>query len=103
MLSPCLGRDDVQRALGEALDESRWVTVVGPPGSGKTLLVRHAAAGSTASWVDARNLRSLDDVLVAALESLESETAPGEPSTAASACWCSTGSTSTPRTPDTHC
>ena len=78
MLSPCLGRDDVQRALGEALDESRWVTVVGPPGSGKTLLVRHAAADSAASWVDARNLRSLDDVLVAALESLESETAPGD-------------------------
>jgi DNA-binding CsgD family transcriptional regulator/tetratricopeptide (TPR) repeat protein len=64
--------------LGEALAESRWVTVVGPPGSGKTLLVRHAAAGATASWVDARNLRSLDDVLVAALESLESETAPGD-------------------------
>ncbi|NYE37744.1 DNA-binding CsgD family transcriptional regulator/tetratricopeptide (TPR) repeat protein [Nocardioides cavernae] len=79
MLAPCLGRDDVQRALGEALDESRWVTVVGPPGSGKTLLVRHTAAGRTAtSWVDARNLRSIDDLLVAALESLDSETAPGD-------------------------
>jgi DNA-binding CsgD family transcriptional regulator/tetratricopeptide (TPR) repeat protein len=78
VLSPCLGREDVQRALSEALDESRWVTVVGPPGSGKTLLVRHVAAQATASWVDARNLHSLDDVLVAALESLESETAPGD-------------------------
>lgn len=58
--------------------ESRWVTVVGPPGSGKTLLVRHAAVDAGASWVDARNLHSLDDVLVAALESLESETAPGD-------------------------
>jgi DNA-binding CsgD family transcriptional regulator/tetratricopeptide (TPR) repeat protein len=83
VLSPCLGRDDVQRALGEALEESRWVTVVGPPGSGKTFLVRHAAADSAASWVDARNLRSLDDVLVAALESLESETAPGDSLTGA--------------------
>lgn len=83
MLSPCLGRDDVQRALSEALDESRWVTVVGPPGSGKTLLVRHAAAEATASWVDARNLHDLDDVLVAALESLESETAPGDSLTGA--------------------
>ncbi len=64
--------------LGQAMDESRWVTVVGPPGSGKTLLVRHAAVASPASWVDARNLHSLDDVLVAALESLESETAPGD-------------------------
>ncbi|PKH42738.1 Tetratricopeptide repeat-containing protein [Nocardioides alpinus] len=78
MLSPCLGRAEVQRVLGQAMDESRWVTVVGPPGSGKTLLVRHAAVASPASWVDARNLHSLDDVLVAALESLESETAPGD-------------------------
>ncbi|WP_210440460.1 LuxR C-terminal-related transcriptional regulator [Nocardioides xinjiangensis] len=79
MLATCLGRDDVQRALSRALDDSRWVTVVGPPGCGKTLLVRHVAAGrSSASWVDARSLRSVDDVLVAALESLESETAPGD-------------------------
>jgi DNA-binding CsgD family transcriptional regulator/tetratricopeptide (TPR) repeat protein len=86
VLSPCLGRDDVRRALHEVLGESRWVSVVGPPGSGKTLLVRHVAAettdgaldGPTLAWVDARNLRSLDDLLVAALESLESETAPGD-------------------------
>ncbi|MDR7251168.1 DNA-binding CsgD family transcriptional regulator/tetratricopeptide (TPR) repeat protein/energy-coupling factor transporter ATP-binding protein EcfA2 [Nocardioides sp. BE266] len=83
MLSPCLGRDDVQRALNEAIDESRWVTVVGPPGSGKTLLVRHVAEVAPASWVDARNLRTLDDVLVAALASLESETAPGDSLTGA--------------------
>ncbi len=78
MLSPCLGRDDVQRALGEALDEARWVTVVGPPGSGKTLIVRHVAARSVTSWVDARTLRSLDEVLVAALQVLAAETAPGD-------------------------
>ena len=85
MLSPCLGREDVQRALHEALEESRWVTVVGPPGSGKTLLVRHVAAAATAaaSWVDARSLRTIDEVLVAALESLESETAPGDSLTGA--------------------
>ncbi|MGF9754705.1 LuxR C-terminal-related transcriptional regulator [Microvirga sp. 0TCS3.31] len=85
MLSPCLGREDVQRALHEALEESRWVTVVGPPGSGKTLLVRHVAAATVApaSWVDARNLRTIDDVLLAALESLDSETAPGDSLTGA--------------------
>nr|WP_253943458.1 LuxR C-terminal-related transcriptional regulator [Nocardioides sp. zg-1308] len=77
-MSPCLGRDDVRRALGEALLESRWVTVVGPPGSGKTLVVRHVAADSTTSWVDARALRSIDEVLVAALASLDAETAPGD-------------------------
>ena len=84
MLAPCLGRDGVQRALREALAEARWVTVVGPPGSGKTLLVRHAAADcADASWVDARNLRSLDELLVAALESLDAETAPGDSLTGA--------------------
>ena len=83
MLSPCLGRGEVQRLLGEALEESRWVTVAGPPGSGKTLLVRHAAVDAPASWVDARNLRTLDDVLVAALQSLGSETAPGDSLTGA--------------------
>ena len=83
MLSPCLGRDDVRRALGEALDESRWVTVVGPPGSGKTLIVRHVAEAWETSWVDARNMRTLDDVLAAALEVLDSETAPGDSLTGA--------------------
>ena len=84
MLAPCLGRDGVQRALREALAEARWVTVVGPPGSGKTLLVRHAAADcADVSWVDARNLRSLDELLVAALESLDAETAPGDSLTGA--------------------
>lgn len=79
MLAPCLGRDEVQRALRAALGESRWVTVVGPPGSGKTLLVRHAAAEQAeASWVDARNLHTLDEVLVATLASLDAETAPGD-------------------------
>lgn len=78
MLSPCLGRDAVRLALSEAVEESRWVTVVGPPGSGKTLLVRHLAEESAVAWVDARNLRTLDEVLVAALEVLDSETAPGD-------------------------
>lgn len=78
MLSPCLGRDDVRRALDEALGTSRWVTVVGPPGCGKTLLVRHAAAEHDAAWVDARSLHTLDELLLAALGSLDAETAPGD-------------------------
>ncbi len=78
MLSPCLGREDVRRALDRALEESRWVTVVGPPGSGKTLLVRHAAEGQGVAWVDARALHGLDEVLLAALGSLDAETAPGD-------------------------
>lgn len=78
MLSPCLGRGAVQRALTEALDESRWVTVVGPPGSGKTFVVRHLESDEVPVWVDARNLRSLDDVFVAALAAFDAELAPGD-------------------------
>ena len=78
MLSPCLGRGEVQRALAEALDASRWVTVAGPPGSGKTFVVRHLETDESPFWVDARNLRSLDEVLVAALAAFDAELAPGE-------------------------
>jgi DNA-binding CsgD family transcriptional regulator/tetratricopeptide (TPR) repeat protein len=78
VLSPCLGRSEVQRALGQALDESRWVTVVGPPGSGKTLVVRHLETAEAPFWVDARNLRTLDEVLVAALATFDADLAPGD-------------------------
>ena len=54
------------------------MTVVGPPGSGKTLLVRHAAERQGVAWVDARALHGLDEVLLAALGSLGAETAPGD-------------------------
>lgn len=55
------------------------MTVVGPPGCGKTLLVRHAAAAhADAAWVDARPAHGPDDVLVAALAALGAETAPGD-------------------------
>ncbi len=78
MLSPCLGRGEVQRALAEALVESRWVTVVGPPGSGKTFVVRHLETDEVPFWVDARALRSLDEVFVAALATFDAELAPGD-------------------------
>ena len=78
MLSPCLGRGEVQRALARALVEYRWVTVVGPPGSGKTFVVRHLETDEIPFWVDARNMRSLDEVLVAALTTFDAELAPGD-------------------------
>ncbi|WP_432479594.1 LuxR C-terminal-related transcriptional regulator [Nocardioides sp. GXQ0305] len=78
MLKPCLGREEVQRHLAAALTRSRWVTVVGPPGCGKTLLVGHAVEPEPAVWVDARALHSLDELLTASLDALDTETAPGD-------------------------
>lgn len=79
VLTPCLGREQVQRALDTALHESRWVTMVGPPGSGKTLLARHVAGSHVpTAWVDARAHRTPDDVLTGCLGALDVETAPGD-------------------------
>ena len=79
MLTPCLGRERVQEALDTALATSRWVSIVGPPGSGKTLLARHAAARHPhTAWVNARGIRSADDVLTACVDALETRPAPGD-------------------------
>ena len=79
MLTPCLGREQVQRALTAALAEARWVSVVGPPGSGKTLLARHVADGhDDAAWVDARSAHTLADLLVRALSAVGAESVPGD-------------------------
>jgi len=79
VLKPCLGREEIQDHLSSALTRSRWVTVVGPPGCGKTLLVGHALADvARAVWVEARGVRTLDDLLSACLDALRIETAPGD-------------------------
>ena len=54
------------------------MTVVGPPGSGKTFVVRHLKTAPVPLWVDARNLHSLDELFVAALAALDAELAPGD-------------------------
>ncbi|MGI8645032.1 MAG: LuxR C-terminal-related transcriptional regulator [Nocardioides sp.] len=84
MLTPCLGRERVHAQLDDALESARWVSVVGPPGSGKTLLVRHLAARSPMStWVNAQGLLSADAVLSACLHGLGAEAAPGDSTTGA--------------------
>lgn len=80
MLTPCLGREQTQARLASALASSRWVSVVGPPGSGKTLLARHAAAGDVSTWVDARGMRRPEDVLSACLDALDVPPSPGDSS-----------------------
>ncbi len=79
MLTPCIGRERVRELLDTALSTSRWVSIVGPPGSGKTLLARHATEqNSGAAWVNARGLRDADAVLTACLDVLDVEAAPGD-------------------------
>ncbi|MCW2832746.1 MAG: hypothetical protein JWN68_699 [Nocardioides sp.] len=78
MLTPCLGREQTQARLAAALAASRWVSIVGPPGSGKTLLARHAAATTASVWVDARGMRRPADVLDACLDALDAPPSPGD-------------------------
>ena len=79
MLTPCIGRERVREVLDTALLSSRWVSIVGPPGAGKTLLARHATAHhSGAAWVNARDLHDVDSVLSACLDVLEASAAPGD-------------------------
>lgn len=78
MLTPCLGREQTQARLAGALAASRWVSIVGPPGSGKTLLARHAAADDPSTWVNARGMRRAEDVLSACLDALDVPPTPGD-------------------------
>ncbi|WP_181312827.1 helix-turn-helix transcriptional regulator [Nocardioides campestrisoli] len=58
---------------------SRWVSLVGPPGCGKTFLLRHTLADhERVAWVNAAGLRSSDEVLAACLRELDAESAPGD-------------------------
>lgn len=77
VLPPCLGRERERAAVAAALAQSRLVCLVGPPGSGKTLLARHVTHGNGTAWLDARGL-DLDGLLAAGLDALDAETAPGD-------------------------
>lgn len=84
VLTPFIGRSEVQADLDDALAASRWVSIVGPPGSGKTLLVRHAVARRTdTAWVSAARLEGVDAILMACLEALQVEPALGDSTSAA--------------------
>jgi DNA-binding CsgD family transcriptional regulator len=79
VLTPCVGRDDVLERLKDMLGSSRWVTLTGPPGCGKTLVGRHAAAGASRSaWVAGQRCASTGALVSACLAALDAEVAPGD-------------------------
>ena len=78
MLTPCLGRERVHLQLDDALSSARWVSVVGPPGSGKTLLVRHLAARTGPRPGSTRRGCASDAILAACLHGVGAEAAPGD-------------------------
>ncbi|UUZ58373.1 hypothetical protein [Nocardioides sp. B-3] len=78
MLTPCLGREQTRARLATALASSRWVSIVGPPGSGKTLLARHATAADASTWVNARGMQRADRVLSACPDALDVPPTPGD-------------------------
>ena len=55
-----LGRNDEMLALQQLLAEHVAVTVVGPPGVGKSTLVSHVLGDTPHAWIDVRG--SLDDI-----------------------------------------
>lgn len=79
MLTSCIGRDELWEALEAALGVDRWVSLVGPPGSGKTLLARHvAAAQPTVHWLNATGRASAGDVLHACLDVVGGDSGPDD-------------------------
>ena len=79
MLTPCLGRRDLLAAIHAGLTGRRWVTIVGPPGVGKTLAARHAAlAMGGAVWIDLQGFQTLEEVVRECLQDLNCDLAPGD-------------------------
>ncbi|QGN59523.1 hypothetical protein GKE56_12320 [Nostocoides sp. HKS02] len=79
MLTPCVGREEFLERLLDLTSGSRWVTLTGAPGCGKTLVARHVAArASRTAWVVAHRHPTTDALLAACLTALRAEVAPGD-------------------------
>ena len=78
MLTPCVGRDDVLDRLADLLTSSRWVTLTGAPGCGKSLVARHAVGHRpSVTWVTGHR-HTRDTLVTACLDALAAEVAPGD-------------------------
>ena len=79
MLTPCVGRDETLSRLRRLLGDSRWVTLTGPPGCGKTLVARHVAAGADRHiWVTGPPHTTIDRLVTACLDALQVQLLPGD-------------------------
>ncbi|MGH3348743.1 MAG: hypothetical protein ACRDO4_17320, partial [Nocardioides sp.] len=79
MDSRVIGREDVLSVLPTALDSERWLSLVGPPGCGKTTLLRTVVRErEDVTWVNARGITELPDLLRTCLDELQVLTAPSD-------------------------
>ncbi len=74
-----IGRESVLTALPAALETERWISLVGPPGSGKTTVMRALVRDrSDVTWVNARGVTGLRDLLQSCLDELGEVVAPSD-------------------------
>ncbi len=79
MDSRVIGREDVLSVLPAALDSERWISLVGPPGCGKTTVLRTLVRDRhDIAWVNARGISELPDLLRACLDELQVVIAPSD-------------------------
>ena len=79
MPAVCLGRSALLASVGDALGVSPWVSLVGPPGSGKTLIARHSVAQrAPVAWVPVARVDAVEDVVTSVLRILGVQETPGD-------------------------
>ncbi|HEX6151069.1 LuxR C-terminal-related transcriptional regulator [Nocardioides sp.] len=79
MDSRVIGREDVLSVLPAALDSERWLSLVGPPGCGKTTVLRTVVQDrDDVTWVNARGITALPDLLRTCLDELQVVIAPSD-------------------------
>lgn len=75
----CLGRSALLASVDDALGVSPWVSLVGPPGSGKTLIARHSVAERhPVAWVPVGRVDGVGEVVTSVLRILGVQETPGD-------------------------